>query len=58
MTRSGASHHGAQAWLSGRGGAAEATSGAVTSRQFTRMPIARIEVPDGAAGAEGAPAWS
>ena len=58
MIRSGASHHGAQARWSGRGGAAEATSGAITSRQFTRMPIARVEVPDGAAGAEGAPARS
>jgi hypothetical protein len=52
----GASHDGAQARLSGSRGVAGATSGALTSRHFMRMPIARVEVPDGAAGAEGAPA--
>jgi hypothetical protein len=56
MTRSGASQSGAQARLSGRRGAAGATSGAITSRHFMRMPIARVETPDGAAGAKGAPA--
>src|ERR1051326_3231250 len=56
MTQSGASHDGAQTRSSGHGGAAGATSGAITSRHFMRMPIARVEVPGGAAGAKGAPA--
>lgn len=56
MRRSGASQNGAQPRLSGRCGAAGRTSGAITSRHFTRLPVARVGVPKGAAGARGAPA--
>src|ERR1043166_1883600 len=57
-TQGGASHDGAQARLSGYGGAAGATSGAIISRHFMRMPIARVEVLDGAAARRVRRPWA
>ncbi len=54
MARNGASTRGACALLRPLW-RRRATSGAVTSRHFTRMLFARVEVPGGAAGAKGAP---